>query len=85
MGEKAVVAKKLSVAENGLIEEMCYTNSDIKISVELNRIRRSMNITEVVSMSQVTRSRIKMGLHKTKCKNSVVIKKENKDKNNGTS
>lgn len=78
MGEKRVVVKKLSTAENELIKEMCYKNSDLKILVELNRIRKSMNISEVVTILQVTGSRIKMGLHKTKGIKSVV------KKNNGT-
>jgi len=78
------VTKKLSVAENELIEEMCYTNPDLKILVELNRIRKSMNIPEVVTIEQVIKSRQRMGLHKTKGIKSVVKKdkKEKKDEAN---
>ena len=81
MGETLKVTKKLSDAERELIEEMCYTNIDLRILVELNRIRRSMDIPEVVTIAQVTRYRQKRGLAKTKGKHTVVKKR----KNNGTS
>ncbi len=75
MGESGEVTKKLSDSEKELIEEMCYKNIDLRILVELNRIRRSMNIPEVVTIAQVTKYRQKKGLAKTKGKNTVVRKK----------
>lgn len=71
------MAKKLSIAECELIKEMCYTNTDDKIMVELNRIRKSMDITQVVTREYVAKTRRKMGLHKTKGIKSVVKKKNN--------
>lgn len=70
------MTKKLSVAEKELIEEMCYTNTDLKILVELNRIRKSMNIPEVVTIAQVTKFRQTKGLAKTKGKYPIVKKRK---------
>ncbi len=72
------MTKKLSIDEHKLIKEMCYTNSDLKILVELNRIRANMDITEVVTITQVTGYRQRNGLNKTRGKHSIVIKKESK-------
>ena len=68
------MAKKLTEQELELIKEMCHTNTDVKIVLELNRIRRRLGVTEVVTGSQVTLARKKMGLHKTMGIRSVVIK-----------
>ena len=69
------MAKKLTDEERNLIKEMCYSNTDVKIVLELNRIRRSLDVTEVVTIERVRNARKKMGLHKTIGIRSVVIKK----------
>ncbi len=68
------MTKRLTEQEHKLIHEMCRNNSDAKILVELNRIRRSLKITEVVTSAQVRTSRMNAGLHKTKGKHSRIRK-----------
>ena len=73
--------KRLSKSEKEFVKETCGFYTDMRISEELTRIRRGLDIKETVTIDQVRKARYRMGLSKQSGRGGCRLReKDNDDK-----
>ena len=71
--------KRLSDSEKEFVKETCGFYTDMRIAEELTRIRRGLNLKEVVTIDQVRKARYRMGLSKESGRGVCKLRKKDND------